>query len=167
MSTAICVAGTTLLLSHSTSGQQPDVLGLLAALGAGLCYGLYTVAASTTAATEGTNMTTVAAITLLLGALPAVPAMAARAPAVLHPAPLLLGVWLGVVTCGSVDWCFMHGIQSTPASTAGTLSLAEPLAAVALSVALLGEKLSGVQISGCALVVVRPAITAIRPTRQP
>lgn len=49
-----------------------------------------------------------------LGALPAVPAMAARAPAVLHPAPLLLVVWLGVVTCGAAYWCFMHGIQAPP-----------------------------------------------------
>jgi len=164
VSTAICVAGTTLLLSGSTSGQQPGGLGLLAALGAGLCYGLYTVAARIMA-TDGTDVTAVAAVTLLLGALPALPWMAVHAPAVLHPAPLLLIVWLGVVTCGAAYWCFMRGMTSTSASAAGTLSLAEPVAAVALSVALLGEKLTAAQASGCALVVVGLAITASKPRR--
>ena len=164
-STAICVTGTTLLLSRLTSGQQPNISGLLAALGAGLCYGLYTVAARTMA-TDGADVTAVAAVTLLLGALPALPWMATHAPAVLHPAPLLLVSWLGVITCGAAYWCFMRGMTSTPASAAGTLSLAEPIAAVSLSVALLGEKLSGVQASGCALVVVGLAITAIRPAQQ-
>ena len=165
VSTAICVTGTTLLLSGSTSGQQPDVLGLLAALGAGLCYGLYTVAARIMA-TDGADVTAVAAVTLLLGALPALPWMAVHAPAVLHPEPLLLVAWLGGITCGAAYWCFMRGMTSTSASAAGTLSLAEPIAAVALSVALLGEKLTAAQASGCALVVVGLAITATRP-RQP
>lgn len=104
---------------------------------------------------------------LLLGALPALPWMAVHAPAVLHPAPLLLVVWLGVVTCGAAYWCFMRGMTSTSASAAGTLSLAEPIAAVALSVALLGEKLTAAQAGGCALVVVGLTITASRPARQP
>jgi len=164
-STAICVVGTTLLLAGPISGQQPNVLGLLAALGAGVCYGLYTVAARTMA-TGGADVTAVAAVTLLLGALPALPWMATHASAVLHPAPLLLVLWLGIITCGAAYWCFMRGMTSTPASTAGTLSLAEPVTAVALSVALLGEKLSAAQTSGCALVVVGLAITAIRPGRQ-
>ncbi len=131
-STAICVTGTTLLLSGPTSGQQPDVVGLLAALGAGLCYGLYTVAARTMA-TDGADVTAVAAVTLLLGALPALPWIATHAPAVLHPAPLLLVLGLGVITCGTAYWCFMRGMTSTPASAASTLSLAEPIAAVSLS----------------------------------
>lgn len=165
-STAICVAGTTLLLSGTTGGQHSGVAGLLAALGAGLCCGLYTVAARTIA-TGGADVTAAAAVTLLLGALPALPWMAMQAPAVLHPAPLLLVLWLGVVTCGAAYWCFMRGMTSTPASAAGTLSLAEPVAAVALSVALLGEKLTAAQAGGCALVVVGLAVTAVRPERRP
>lgn len=166
VSTAICAAGTTLLLSGATSGPRPGVLGLLAARGAGLCYGLYTVAASTTAATEGIDMTAVAAVTLLLGALPCLPAMATHAPAIFHPAPLLLLLWLGVVTSGAAYWSFMRGMKSTTASTAGTLSLAEPVAAVCLSVVLLGEKLSATQITGCALVTLGLAVTATKAKRQ-
>ncbi len=166
VSTAICVAGTTLLLSGPTSGQQPNVLGLLAALGAGLCYGIYTVAARIMA-TDGADVTAVAAVTLLLGGLPALPWMAVQVPAVLHSTQLVLVLWLGVITCGAAYWCFMRGMTSTSASAAGTLSLAEPIAAVALSVALLGEKLTVTQASGCALVVVGLAITATRPARQP
>jgi len=97
------VVGTTLLLAGPMSGQQPNVLGLLAALGAGVCYGLYTVAARTMA-TGGADVTAVAAVTLLLGALPALPWMATHAPAVLHLAPLLLVLWLGIITCGAAYW---------------------------------------------------------------
>lgn len=164
-STAICVTGTTLLLSAPTDGQRPDNLGLLAAVGAGLCYGVYTVAAKTMA-TGRANLTAVAAVTLLLGALPALPWMVTDLHAVLHPGPLLLIGWLGLVTSGAAYWCFMRGMISTSASTAGTLSLAEPVAAVALSVVLLGEKLTALQASGCALVVLGLAVTAVGPARR-
>lgn len=143
------------------SAHHAHILGLAAAIGVGACYGAYTVAAKAMT-TTGVDLTAVAGVTLPLGCLPALPWMAATAPAALHPKQLLLVLWLGVITCATAYGCFMRGMTETSAPTAGTLSLAEPLAAVTISVTLLQETLGVAQIVGCALVILGLTVAAAR-----
>ena len=54
----------------------------------------------------------------------------------------LLVLHLGVTATALSYWLFTRGLESVPASTAVTLSLAEPLTAGLLGVVVVGERLS-------------------------
>ena len=61
------------------------------------------------------------------------------------------------------DACSM---QSIPASTAGTLGLAEPLVAVVLAVLVLGERLAPLAIVGGLLLLAGVALASLPPLRR-
>ena len=62
---------------------------------------------------------------------------------------------------------FVRGLRAIPASTAGTLGLAEPLVAVALAVLVLGERLAPLAIVGGLLLLAGIALAALPPLRRP
>ncbi|MFE7427547.1 DMT family transporter [Streptomyces sp. NPDC057545] len=161
--TLAAVAGCTLLLAPG-SGARVDPLGLLLAVAAGTCYGLYTVYAKQLAATNRTaDLPTLSALTLLLGSLPLLPWMISDTTP-LHDGPTLaLIAWLGLATTAAAYWLFTTGLIRIRATTAGTLSLAEPLAAALIGVFLLHEHLPPLAWAGCALILAG-MITTCLPT---
>jgi len=65
----------------------------------------------------------------------------------------LLAAWLGLVTTTAAYLLFGQGLARTTVSTASTLSLAEPLTALLLGVAALGERPRPAAWAGAALIV--------------
>ncbi|MGW6062281.1 DMT family transporter [Streptomyces sp. NPDC055189] len=150
--TVAAVAGCALLLSPGSAGV--DALGLFLAVAAGVCYGLYTVFAKKLAAVvPAAQLPGLAALSLLAGALPLAPWVFTSAAPVQQGATITLIVWLGVVTTALAYWLFTTGLTRVRATTAGTLSLAEPLAAALIGVLLLHEHLSPVAWAGGALIL--------------
>ncbi|MCR2784057.1 MULTISPECIES: EamA family transporter [unclassified Microbacterium] len=73
---------------------------------------------------------------------------------VLTPTGLVMALWLGVATVAVAYTLFTLGLQRLTAATAATLTLAEPLTAGILGVALLGERLSALAVGGLVVLAV-------------
>ncbi len=162
--TAAAVTGCALLLAPAGAGV--DAPGLLLAVVAGLCYGLYTVFAKKLAGVApAAQLPALSALSLLAGAVPLAPWMVNGTSPVQQGATLALTVWLGVATTALAYWLFTTGLARLRATTVGTLSLAEPLAAALIGVLLLHEHLSPVAWTGGALILIG-MITMCLPPRQ-
>lgn len=139
--TALSVAGAALLAARGRGGGSADALGLLFTLGAGLSYAVYTEAAKQ-AMEGGLDAAAAMAGLFTVGALAMAPLLA------LEPLGWLatgrgaaLALHLGAVTIGLAYWLYGWGLRALPAPTVVTLTLAEPLTAALLGVAVLGEAL--------------------------
>jgi DME family drug/metabolite transporter len=149
-STGAAVAGCVLLLAPGRT--RIDLLGLLLAVIAGACYSLYTVFAQR-AADHQANPAALSALSVLVGAVPLTPWMIADRAALRGGTTLGLIAWLGLATTAAAYWLFTAGLARIRATAAGTLVLAEPLAAALLGVLLLHERLSPAAWAGCALIL--------------
>jgi DME family drug/metabolite transporter len=78
-----------------------------------------------------------------------------------------LVVWLGLVCTALAYVLFVRGLRDVPASTAGTLSLAEPLVAVTVSALVLGERLAALTIVGGSLLLAGIAFASLPSLRRP
>ncbi|WP_405665668.1 DMT family transporter [Streptomyces sp. NBC_01166] len=164
--TAGAVAGCALLLTPGSEGV--DTPGLLLAVAAGVCYGLYTVFAKKLAAVApAAQLPGLAALSLLAGALPLTPWMVDSAAPARPGATFTLIAWLGVATTALAYWLFTTGLTKVRATTAGTLSLAEPLAAALIGVLLLHEHLSPVAWAGGALILAGMVTMCLPPRFLP
>ncbi|MGW5865029.1 DMT family transporter [Streptomyces sp. NPDC055239] len=161
--TVAAVGGCALLLAPGGGGRV-DLLGLLLAVAAGACYGLYTVfAKQMAAASRAADLPTLSALSLLLGSLPLLPWMITDTTPLRDGSTLALIGWLGVATTAAAYWLFTAGLVRVRATVAGTLSLAEPLAAALIGVLLLHEHLPPSAWAGCALILAG-MITTCLPT---
>ncbi|MFI5477174.1 DMT family transporter [Streptomyces cacaoi] len=152
VSTGAAVAGCTLLLAPGSTRVDP--FGLLLAVAAGTCYGLYTVfAKKLAAAAPAAHLPAFSALSLLVGSLTLLPWMIKDAAPVNDTTTLALIGWLGIGATAAAYWLFTRGLSRVRATTAGTLSLAEPVAAALIGVLLLHERLSPSAWAGCALIL--------------
>ncbi|MCC6435111.1 MAG: EamA family transporter [Acidimicrobiales bacterium] len=153
--TAVTVTGGALLVLAGGGGARADALGVLAALGAGLSYAVYALAAKGLIE-RGMSSTMALAWPFTLGAALLLPFAVVAQPlgwaATLGGAVLL--AHLGVATVGVAYFLYGYGLRTLDTSTAVTLTLAEPLTAALLGVAVLGERLGALGWAGAALVVV-------------
>ncbi len=144
----------------------PDVLGVALALLAAGCYGGYTVAAKQLLRAyrpiEG-----VIAASLLGGGLMLAPAFTFHSSAVLSAQGLLLVAWLGLISTALAYALFVQGLRRIPATTAGTLSLAEPLIAVVLAVLILGERFAALTLVGGLLLLAGIGFASLPSLRRP
>jgi DME family drug/metabolite transporter len=164
-STVGAVAGCALLLlPNGRSGV--DALGVLLALIAAGCYGGYTVAAKQLLRT-GRPVEGVIAASLLGGGLVLAPAFTLHSSGLLSARGVLLVVWLGLVCTALAYVLFVRGLRNVPASTAGTLSLAEPLVAVTVSALMLGERLAALTVIGGSLLLAGIAFASLPSLRRP
>lgn len=139
--TALSVAGAALLALRGADGGAADPVGLLFTLGAGLSYAVYTQAAKQ-AMEGGLDATGVMAGVFTVGALLMAPLLALEPLGWLAtPRGAGLALHLGAVTIGLAYWLYGWGLRALPAPTVVTLTLAEPLTAALLGVAVLGEAL--------------------------
>lgn len=163
VSTACAVAGCALLVLPGADATVEPIGVALAAL-AGACYGVYTVSAKRLLE-AGHDPLAVLAASLGVAALLLAPVLLDAPVGLLLPRGLALVAWLGVAATAAAYWLFARGLGRVPAATAGTLSLAEPLTAVALGLLVLGERPSLIAGGGALLLLAGLTFAALRAPR--
>ncbi len=137
--TGLAIIGCALLLAPG-GDSEVDATGLFLALGAGLSYAVYTVAAKAVL-DRGVPGATVMAGFFLGGGLLLAPALlVADTDGLASGRGLSMVLWLGVATTAVSYVLFSAGLQRLRSSTVATLSLAEPLTAALLGVLILDER---------------------------
>jgi drug/metabolite transporter, DME family len=162
--TALAVAGGALL---AVAGQRVRVAagGVGLALAAGAAYAAYAVAAKRLLARHGQVETM--AVLFGAGALLLAPVAAAHPLGwVATPRGALVALHLGLVATAAAYLLFAAGLRRVQVATAATASLAEPLTAAALGVAVLGERLTAAGLAGAAALLAGLALLAA-PARRP
>jgi len=160
LSLGMAVAGTALLVVGPRGfGEIAGRFGLgaLLALGAGVSYAVYAVAAKGLLARV--TPLAVAAITFALAAVFLAPALLGE-EALLHTLsagwPLFL--YLGVGPTAVAYALFTAGLTRVPATAAGIVSLLEPLTATTLGLVVFGERLGAVGTAGALLLLLALAL---------
>ena len=164
VATAAAVTGVVLLVAGSAAGTDGgvDVVGVVAAAGAGVSYAAYTVAARSLLLAGRRGVPVMAAF-FSIGALVLVPFLVSADLAwVFTRGGAIMVLWLGLVATGLSYVLFQRGIAGLPASTVATMSLAEPVTATLLGFVVLGERLSGLSVLGVVVVVLGLLLITVR-----
>jgi drug/metabolite transporter, DME family len=150
--TALAVAGVILLIAAGSAARvHPG--GVILAVGAGLCYAAYTVAAKCLL-TDGHAPEAVMARIFGIGALVLLPVLILNQPGDLASADgVALAIYLGAIPTAFAYVLFARGLRHLPAGEVATLTLAEPLTAAALGAVVLGERPGVLALGGVALVL--------------
>ncbi len=149
--TAIAVAGLVLRSAGRLEGGDP--VGLLLALGAGLCSACYTVAAKHQL-DRGATAIEVPTASFVLGGLLLLPLLLGQPLAwVASPGGIAVVVYLGVATMAVANVVLARGIHGLPPGPAATLMLTDPVVATLLGVLVLGEAVTPLAALGVALVL--------------
>lgn len=179
LSTVVAIAGLGVLVaSGRTDGISVSFLGAGACLAAGCGYAVYASVAkalldrgATPVAAMGSMFGTAAvvAVVMLLIATTLPRGASIDMSWVLSPGGSAMALWLGLATVTVAYVLYARGLRTVSAATAATLTLAEPVAATALGVILLGEQPStgavlGVVLIGCGLAIL--VIDTIRTRRS-
>lgn len=168
---SLAVVGLVLLLQPE-DGVSVSLLGVLAALGAGLSFGSYAVLAKRLVA-RGIGYLETVALSMAAAAVLLVPflvlgVLRSEDPAaVLRPPGLLVLLWLAVAATALGYLLFAAGLRMVTAVTGSTLTLAEPLTAALLGVLVFAERLGPTARVGAALVAAALLITSVRPDIRP
>jgi DME family drug/metabolite transporter len=162
LSLGMAVAGTALLvIGPRGPGEIAGHFGVgaLLALGAGVSYAVYAVAAKGLLARL--SPIAVAAVTFALAALFLAPALlgeTAPGRAIASGWPLLL--YLGLGPTAAAYALFTAGLGRVPATAAGIVVLLEPLTAATLGVVVFGERLGLLGLAGALLLLTALALLA-------
>jgi drug/metabolite transporter, DME family len=163
--TALAVAGGGLL---AVAGQPVrfSPAGVALALAAGGAYAVVAVAAKDLLTRHG--RVEVMATLFGGGALLLVPLLVLQPLGWLAtPRGALVALQLGLVATALAYVLFAAGLRRVTVATAATMSLAEPLTAASLGVALLGERLTTAGLAGAALLLAGLALLAGAPSPAP
>ncbi|UZN03202.1 DMT family transporter [Cellulomonas sp. S1-8] len=163
VATALATTGVTVLgLAPGDPGAATagglDVVGVLASLGAGAAYALYTLAGAALIGGGWTSTTSMGAMFGVAGVLSVGVLAVVGTGGLTSPAGLATVLWLGLVTTTAAYVLFGYGLARLGSATVATLTLAEPLTATLLGLLVLGERLPGRAVLGlvvlaCGLVV--------------
>jgi DME family drug/metabolite transporter len=168
LSLAMAVTGTALLVVGPRGVAELAGhfgVGALLALGAGLCYAVYAVAAKGLLARL--QPLTAAAGTFALGAVFLTPAALGAGLPQLQLAALPLLLYLGIGPTALAYALFSAGLRRVPATVAGIATLLEPLTATTLGVLVFGESLGAAGAVGAGLMVAALVVlAAARPGGQ-
>lgn len=166
VATTLATTGVTVLglapgpVSAGTPGGV-DVVGVLASLGAGAAYALYTLAGAALIEHGWTSTTSMGAMFGVAGVLGVGVLLGVGAQGLATPAGVVTVLWLGVVTTTLAYVLFGYGLARLGAPTVATLTLAEPLTATVLGLAVLGERLSGSAVLGLVVLAAGLAVLAV------
>lgn len=147
------ITGTALLTvgPHGLGVLPPGFLGgVLLALGAGLSYAVYAVMVKDVVARVPPLV--LAALTFSVAALALTPALAAERVAA-GPTAWVLLLYLGVVPTALAYILYTIGLETTPVTVSGILTLMEPLTATLLGVVFFGDRLGWIGTVGAALLL--------------
>ncbi len=162
VATGIAIAGVA-IVSGVFGGGEVAVrpAGILASLAAGASYALYAVAAKellergwTAGGAMGGIFGVAAALSLPVLLLTDTSWLGA-------PAGASLALWLGVVTVAVAYLLFGWGLRRLSPTTVSTLTLAEPLGATLLGLAVLGEELSPASAVGVGVIALGLVLVAL------
>ena len=167
VATAIATAGVAILAAATSPGQaSAEPAGLLASLGAGGSYAVYTLAAK---ALLDRGWSATGSMGALFGtaAVASIPLLLSTDAAWLATGPgLAMALWLGLVATTLAYVLFGIGLGGLAPATVSTLTLAEPLTAGILGVALLGESLSAGAVTGLVVLATGILVLAASGTRR-
>jgi len=167
LATGIVIGGLVLLL---LPGQAATITatGVLLALGAGFSYAAYTVLARLLLS-GGTPGSTVVGLFFGIGALALVVVrITASYTWLLDGRAIATVLWVGVMATALPYWLWIRGLARVQASTAATVSLAEPLVASLLAITLLGESMTVLGGVGIGIIVLGMSLIAkIGPSLGP
>lgn len=158
ISTVVAVVGLA-MLTLIDSGTR-DLVGVIAAVGAGSAYAVYTVL-GVRLSRAGEHPTRVLAAAFSLAAVLCLPLLALSGSWVLTPRGILLALWLGLATTTVGYVLFGVGLGALKPGTIATLNLAEPVVATILGVLILGESMGATGWVGCGLIIVALAILGV------
>ena len=165
--TGLACAGVCLLTLGGGSGGEASAPGIGLAIAAGAGYAGYAVIGKHMLDRGGTPEGVMAAV-FGTGALILLPVMAATPTGELFSGGgLTLAVYLGAVTTTVAYILFAKGLGQIGASETATLTLAEPVTAMALGFAVLGERPGALAVAGAGLVLAGLALLAVRFKRRP
>jgi DME family drug/metabolite transporter len=165
VSTSIAIAGLVTLSSAAFTGDvHINPLGILAAVGAGTGYALFTVLGSKLAQADS-HPTDVLAASFFIGSVMLLPLGIGHVDQFASSTGLTLALWLGLATTTLAYVLFGKGIAALPPGTVATLNLAEPVIATVLGVVVLSEVVTGVSAIGCALIALSLAVLAVETIR--
>lgn len=166
VSTVIAISGLSLLTFGGVASDATfDVLGILAAIGAGSAYAVYTVLGSrlTQLSLQATD---VLAASFLIGAVLLLPLGIGEFGRFATPAGVGLVLWLGVFATTIAYVLFGQGFTHLSPGTVATLNLAEPVVASVLGVVVVHEAISVLSMIGCALIAISLSVLAISTVRS-
>jgi len=167
VATGLAITGAAILVLAGGEGANVDPAGIALALGAGASYGLYTVT-SKTLLEQGHRPEGVMAVAFGLGGVLLAPALVLGDTAWLTaPDGASLAVYLGLVPTALAYVLFARGLQKLPAASVATLTLAEPLTAATLGVAILGERPGPVAGLGALMVLSGLRVLSAKPRVRP
>jgi drug/metabolite transporter, DME family len=161
--TGLACAGVVLLTLGGSAGGTVSAPGVALALTSGAGYAGYAVAGKRMLDRGGTPEGVMAAV-FGTGALLLLPALALVPTANLFTAQgLALAAYLGALPTALAYVLFARGLGRIGAGETATLTLAEPVTAMALGFAVLGERPGAAAVAGAALVLAGLAVLALRP----
>lgn len=172
VATVCALAGVAVLgLADGTDGAL-SVPGLLASVGAGAAYAVYTLAGKGLLERGWTSVSAMGATFGVAGLGGLALLAGADREGLGSGSGLLTVAWLGLVTVTVAYVFFGAGLAVLPAATVATLTLAEPVTATLLGVLVLDERLSaraslGVAILALGIVVLVAGSRAPRAARVP
>lgn len=165
---AFAVAGIVLLSPFADVGLGLDPLGVLLALAAGACWGLYIIFAQKAGAELGARTS---AYGMAIAALVALPfGVSAAAPHLTDPHIMAGAVVVGLFSSALPFWLEMMVLARMPAKVYGMIVCLEPAGAALTGFLFLHEKLTMLQGVGIAAVIAAAfgaAVTARRPAPSP
>jgi DME family drug/metabolite transporter len=149
--TALATVGV-LLLVLSGADAHVSVPGIAMALGAGLAYATYTVAAKRLL-DDGHAPEAVMARGFSLAAVALLPLLAIKGGEVANAEGIALALYLGAIPTALAYVLFARGLKRLTAGETATLTLAEPLTAAALGTIVLAERPGALAVAGAVLVL--------------
>jgi len=165
---ALAVAGIVLLSPFADVSRGLDPLGVLLALAAGACWGLYIILAQKAGAELGARTS---AYGMAIAALVALPfGFSAAAPYLSDPHIMAGAVVVGLFSSALPFWLEMMVLARMPAKVYGMIVCLEPAGGALTGFLFLHEKLSLPQGAGIAAVIAAAfgaAVTARRPAPLP
>lgn len=147
------------VLAISTTDTAVDGTGVLLSLAAGLSYATYVVSAARLARLGSVRRSTSAVFGL--AAVMMLPVAVSQDLSFVGTVEgITMVLWLGLATLAVAYLLFTSGLRTTDSSTAATLSLAEPVTATVLGVAVLAERPALLAWVGITLIVLGLAMAA-------
>ncbi|QEO15048.1 EamA family transporter [Agromyces intestinalis] len=166
--TAVATCGVALLaFADGGTGGGTSPLGLLASVGAGASYAVYTLAGKALIDRGWQSNASMGAMfgTAAVAGLPVL--LLTDASWLATPAGLAMALWLGLVTTTIAYVLFGAGLVGLAPATVSTLTLAEPLTAGLLGVLLLGEQLAPRAWLGLAVLAAGIVVLAVPGSGRP
>jgi inner membrane transporter RhtA len=151
----ILLAGVGVVVLAGPSGSATGI-GLLLALSAGVCWGVYLLLAKR--AVTGMDPLSVTALMMLGATVLATPLLLAGGIQIAgHGEAILLGIVIAVVSSAFPYWLEMVAIRRVRAATYGVLLSIEPAIAALAALAVLGQRISPLEAAAMAAVMAAAA----------